>query len=103
MCNVPPKFYQLCRLCLSIDKDAALSIFDDVGAQNNLPTKIMTCLSILVANSDPLPHVICLRCSEQLEALYKFKEVARKAEDLLNQFLTYTKQLTGTTEVSHLL
>jgi hypothetical protein len=51
MCNVPPKFYQLCRLCLSIDKDAALSIFDDVGAQNNLPTKIMTCLSILVRDS----------------------------------------------------
>lgn len=52
MCNVPPKFYQLCRLCLSIDKkDAALSIFDDVGNENNIPTKIMTCLSILASDS----------------------------------------------------
>lgn len=46
MCNVPPKFYQLCRLCLSIDKDG-VGIFEDAGA-HGLPTKIMTCLSILV-------------------------------------------------------
>ncbi|XP_063903899.1 uncharacterized protein LOC135123301 isoform X2 [Zophobas morio] len=97
MCNVPPKFYQLCRLCLSVDKEP-LPIFDDGSPRTDLPTKIMTCLSILVANSDPLPRVICVKCSEQLEALYKFREVARKAEDLLNQFLAYTKQLAGTTE-----
>ncbi|XP_044272300.1 uncharacterized protein LOC123016149 isoform X1 [Tribolium madens] len=63
--------------------------------QHELITVIIT---FQVAKSDPLPHVICVRCIEQLEALYRFKEVARKAEDLLNQFLTYTKQLAGTAE-----
>lgn len=48
MCNVPPKFYQLCRLCLSIDKENALSIFDKTAVERNIPRKIMTCLSILV-------------------------------------------------------
>ncbi|KAJ3647142.1 hypothetical protein Zmor_024676 [Zophobas morio] len=50
MCNVPPKFYQLCRLCLSVDKEP-LPIFDDGSPRTDLPTKIMTCLSILVRDS----------------------------------------------------
>lgn len=48
MCNVPPKFYQLCRLCLSIDKENAVFIFDKAATERNIPRKIMTCLSILV-------------------------------------------------------
>lgn len=53
-----------------------------------------------VTNSDPLPHVICIRCAEQLDALYGFKETARKAEDILHQFLAYTRQLLGSSQVS---
>lgn len=58
MCNVPPKFYRLCRLCLSSssavdggdgDINDPLSIFAD--AERNIPTKIMTCLSIMVGDS----------------------------------------------------
>lgn len=45
--------------------------------------------------------MICLRCSEQLDALCGFKEVARKAEDVLHQFLAYTRQLNGSTQVPH--
>lgn len=48
MPNVPPKFYELCRLCLSCS-GMKLSIFDDEGTQRNYPLKIMTCLSILVS------------------------------------------------------
>lgn len=48
MSNVPPKFYELCRLCLSCS-GMKLSIFDDEGTQRNYPLKIMTCLSILVS------------------------------------------------------
>ncbi|XP_019881580.1 uncharacterized protein LOC109609350 isoform X3 [Aethina tumida] len=96
MCNVPPKFYQLCRLCLAGDNDA-LFMFGDGGGQD-IPRRIMTCLSITVSREDPLPHTICTRCAEQLEAFNKFKEVARKAEHLLNEFLSYTKLLTGNDE-----
>lgn len=62
MCNVPPKFYQVCRLCLSCpngecaDRDINLSIFDEGVGDNRMenptiPHKIMTCLSILVGDS----------------------------------------------------
>lgn len=57
MCNVPPKFYQVCRLCLSCPEErtdndvSSLSIFDKNTVDKNIPTKIMTCLSILVGDS----------------------------------------------------
>ncbi|CAG9864031.1 unnamed protein product [Phyllotreta striolata] len=98
MCNVPPKFYQLCRLCLSHDKDNALFIFDKAALEKNILKKIMTCLSILISEKDELPHVICLSCSEQIEYLYKFNELAKKTEDILHQFLVYTKELKGSEE-----
>ncbi|KAK9729513.1 Zinc-finger associated domain (zf-AD) [Popillia japonica] len=103
--NVPSKFYNLCRLCLSCPvlednqcKDAKLErIFDDVE-ERNIPRKIMTCLSIMVKDDDQLPQVICIRCSEQLDVLYGFKETAKKAEILLHQFLMCMKELEGTTQ-----
>lgn len=62
MCNVPPKFYQVCRLCLScpngecVNRDVNLSIFNEGPGEDKLenptiPRKIMTCLSILVGDS----------------------------------------------------
>ncbi|XP_012152594.1 uncharacterized protein LOC100877935 isoform X4 [Megachile rotundata] len=45
MFDVPPKFYELCRLCLSSD-GVKLSIFEEEGAQRNFADKILTCLSI---------------------------------------------------------
>lgn len=50
MFNVPPKFYELCRLCLSSD-GVKLSIFDEEGAQRNFADKIITCLSLSVSYS----------------------------------------------------
>lgn len=98
MCNVPPKFYQLCRLCLSDDAEV-LSMFDNnTASDRSIPRKIMTCLEIMVSERDCLPHVICPKCTERVKAFYHFKETAKKAGDLLNQFLLYTKQLTGTLE-----
>lgn len=52
-----------------------------------------------VSDNDPLPHVICVRCAEQLDTLYGFRESARKAEHVLRQFLAYTQQLTGSPKV----
>lgn len=53
-----------------------------------------------MSEDDKLPREICLRCTEQLESFSKFKEVARKTEDILRQFLTFTKKIHGTKEVS---
>ncbi|XP_071442316.1 uncharacterized protein [Hetaerina americana] len=96
MCSVPSKFYELCRLCLSCD-GVKLSIFDD-GAQRNFPLKIMTCLSILVSERDLLPRLICHRCVYKLDVLYDFREVSRKSDMILKQYLSYTEQFPQPTQ-----
>ncbi|KAF4519346.1 hypothetical protein B566_EDAN011352 [Ephemera danica] len=91
MCSIPSKFYELCRLCLSCD-GVKLSIFDGEGSQRNFPLKIMTCLSILVNEQDLLPSLICHRCVYKLDVLYDFREVSRKSDIILKQYLNYTQQ-----------
>lgn len=131
MCNVPPKFYQVCRLCLScpslststtntqentddetqtdsaaadVDKKVInKSIFDKDDTdykwqKRNIPFKIMTCLSILVCESDPLPHVICSRCERTLNTLHGFRQAAHRAQELLKQFLANVAQAHSLTE-----
>ncbi|XP_074040849.1 uncharacterized protein isoform X1 [Leptinotarsa decemlineata] len=98
MCNVPPKFYHLCRLCLSQDKENALFMFDKAAADNNIAKKVMTCLSILVSENDELPHIVCSSCIEKVETLHKFVENARKTQDILCEYLACTKTLKGTEE-----
>ncbi|XP_019764087.1 uncharacterized protein LOC109540239 isoform X2 [Dendroctonus ponderosae] len=97
MFNVPPKFYQLCRLCLSEDNSerSALSIFDK---DKDIPRKILCCLSISVEEDDRLPNVICVRCSDHLDLLFKFKEIATKTEEVLNNFISYAEKLRGSEE-----
>ncbi|XP_031345779.1 uncharacterized protein LOC116172670 isoform X2 [Photinus pyralis] len=51
-----------------------------------------------VSDKDPLPHVICFRCANQLDVLNEFKEAARKSETLLFQFLAYARQVTGSSQ-----
>ncbi|KAJ9585351.1 hypothetical protein L9F63_002848 [Diploptera punctata] len=99
MCNIPPKFYELCRLCLSCD-GVKSSIFDDEGTQRNFPLKIMTCLSILVSDRDLLPPSICHRCVYKLDVLYDFREVSRKSDVILKQYLSYTEHLSDETQVA---
>ncbi|XP_044008984.1 transcription factor elt-2-like isoform X2 [Aphidius gifuensis] len=91
MFNVPPKFYELCRLCLSSD-GVKLSIFEEEGTQRNYADKILTCLSIAVNNGDNLPPIICHRCVYKLDVLHNFREVSNKSDVILKQYLEYAKQ-----------
>ncbi|XP_046737425.1 uncharacterized protein LOC124406097 isoform X1 [Diprion similis] len=94
MFNVPPKFYELCRLCLSSD-GVKLSIFDEEGTQRNFADKILTCLSIAVNDGDSLPPIICHRCVYKLDVLHNFREVSRKSDVILKQYLDYAMQLSN--------
>lgn len=47
MFDVPVKFYELCRLCLSSD-GVKVSIFEEEGKQRNFAEKIHTCLALVV-------------------------------------------------------
>ncbi|XP_012271783.1 uncharacterized protein LOC105695085 [Orussus abietinus] len=94
MFDVPPKFYELCRLCLSSD-GVKLSIFEEEGAQRNFAEKILTCLAITVKDGDSLPPIICHRCVYKLDVLHNFREVSRKSDVILKQYLDYAKQLSS--------
>lgn len=52
MCNLPPKFHSVCRLCLSFCgdncSDVKLPIFDRDKDKSRLSDMIMTYLSIMV-------------------------------------------------------
>ncbi|XP_003425585.1 box A-binding factor [Nasonia vitripennis] len=91
MFDVPGKFYELCRLCLSAD-GVKLSIFEEEGTQRNFADKILTCLSIAVKDGDSLPPIICHRCVYKLDVLHNFREVSRKSDVILKQYLDYAKQ-----------
>ncbi|XP_032683129.1 uncharacterized protein LOC116849761 isoform X2 [Odontomachus brunneus] len=95
MLEVPPKFYELCRLCLSSD-GVKLSIFEEEeGSQRDFAAKILTCLSLTVKDGDSLPTFICHRCVYKLDALCNFREVSHKSDIILKQYLDYAKQLSS--------
>lgn len=48
MFDIPQKFYELCRLCLSPD-GVKCSIFEEEGIQRSFAEKISACLSITVS------------------------------------------------------
>ncbi|XP_014279044.1 uncharacterized protein [Halyomorpha halys] len=86
MSNVPNKFYQLCRLCLSRD-GVKLSIFNEEGQERNIPNILATCLQVSVSPDDNLPSVVCERCLERLEVFLQFRQIALDSERALRQFL----------------
>lgn len=59
MFDLPQKFYELCRLCLSPD-GVKYSIFEEGGTQQDFAQKISACLSITVryAAACDNPHFI---------------------------------------------
>lgn len=86
MSNVPTKFYELCRLCLSRD-GVKLPIFDEEGIRRNLQQKISSCLPVSLAEEDELPGVLCETCLDKLESFLEFRVAASNSERALKQFL----------------
>ncbi|RVE44464.1 hypothetical protein evm_010868 [Chilo suppressalis] len=102
MCNLPPKFHSVCRLCLSFCgdncSDVKLQIFDRDKEKSRLSDMIMTYLSIMVYPGDLLPQVICGSCAHKLDEFHTFRELTHKSERLLEQFLQYANSLSGPIE-----
>ncbi|XP_013169277.1 PREDICTED: transcription factor gaf1 isoform X3 [Papilio xuthus] len=102
MCNLPPKFHSVCRLCLSFCgdncSDVKLPIFDRDKDKSHLSEMITTYLSIMVSPEDMLPQVVCGSCAHKLDDFHTFRELTHKSERLLEQFLQYTSSLAGSKE-----
>ncbi|KAJ0177102.1 hypothetical protein K1T71_007111 [Dendrolimus kikuchii] len=105
MCNLPPKFHSVCRLCLSFCgdncSDVKLPIFDRDKDKSRLSDMIMANLSIMVSPTDLLPQVVCGSCAHKLDEFHTFRELTHKSERLLEQFLQYANSLSGPKEVSY--
>ncbi|CAH1392238.1 unnamed protein product [Nezara viridula] len=86
MSNVPAKFYQLCRLCLSRD-EPKVPIFTADGLRTDVYTQISSCIPINVTAEDDLPLVICETCVEKLIMFYEFRTSAISSDRALRQFL----------------
>ncbi|XP_020292546.1 transcription factor stalky-like isoform X2 [Pseudomyrmex gracilis] len=97
MFDVPQKFYELCRLCLSQD-GGKLSIFEDEGTERNFAAKIHACLSITVKHGDSLPPIICHRCVHKLDELHNFRKASQNADTVLKEYLNRAKQLASSNE-----
>ncbi|XP_028161746.1 transcriptional regulatory protein GAT1 [Ostrinia furnacalis] len=102
MCNLPPKFHSVCRLCLSFCgdncSDVKLPIFDRDKEKSRLSDMIMSYLSIMVYPGDLLPQVVCGSCAHKLDEFHTFRELSHKSERLLEQFLQYANSLAGPKE-----
>lgn len=102
MCNLPPKFHSVCRLCLSFCgdncSDVKLPIFDRDKDKSQLSEMIMANLSIMVSPEDLLPQVVCGRCVHKLDEFHTFRELSHKSEQLLEQFVQYANSLSGSKE-----
>ncbi|XP_075973351.1 uncharacterized protein LOC142974746 isoform X2 [Anticarsia gemmatalis] len=102
MCNLPPKFHSVCRLCLSFCgdncSDVKLPIFDRDKDKSRLSEMIMANLSIMVSPEDLLPQVVCGSCAHKLDEFHTFRELSHKSERLLEQFVQYANSLSGSKE-----
>ncbi|KAH9642142.1 hypothetical protein HF086_007452 [Spodoptera exigua] len=102
MCNLPPKFHSVCRLCLSFCgdncSDVKLPIFDRDKDKSRLSEMIMANLSIMVSPEDLLPQVVCGGCAHKLDEFHTFRELSHKSERLLEQFVQYANSLSGPKE-----
>ncbi|KAK4883131.1 hypothetical protein RN001_006450 [Aquatica leii] len=71
----------VCRLCLyKTHEESFLSIWD---SDEDLPAKILNCVSIEVTKDDNLPTTVCVSCVQQITNWEKFRNECHKSNELL--------------------
>ncbi|XP_049306552.1 uncharacterized protein LOC105231629 [Bactrocera dorsalis] len=84
-------FHDLCRVCTS-HAEQGISIFSADGKSKNLCNKIADCLSLMVDEKDRLPKVLCVACLEQVEEIYKFRNICKNSQNVLSDCLKQATQ-----------
>ncbi|XP_061382934.1 RE1-silencing transcription factor-like isoform X2 [Danaus plexippus] len=80
---------KVCRFCLSQDQSLD-NLYDRNRAPKNainLHLKILSCVAIEVFPSDKMPAYICHRCKTFMTLFYDFKQIVRRADESILQFL----------------
>ncbi|XP_036330702.1 uncharacterized protein LOC118742605 isoform X1 [Rhagoletis pomonella] len=78
----------ICRFCLSQRTDDLTNIYakdSRVKSLFPLPVEIMAVASIEVFLNDGMPSSVCLKCRLTFDYCYRFKQMCKKAENLLTQ------------------
>ncbi|XP_012528368.1 zinc finger protein 567 isoform X4 [Monomorium pharaonis] len=70
---------RLCRICAN-SSDHMIPIYEGVGVQHDLSSKILKYLPIHVSESDTLPLQLCNRCANVLMAWHELSEGCLSAE-----------------------
>ncbi|XP_067631312.1 zinc finger protein pita [Eurosta solidaginis] len=83
------KTKSICRFCLT---QGAVDHLSNIYAKDTpvksllpLPVEIMSVASIEVFLNDGMPSTVCLKCRLIFDYCYRFKQMCKKAESLLNQ------------------
>lgn len=67
-----------------------------MSLSNNKSTLRLSLLQ--VKDGDSLPPIICHRCVYKLDVLHNFREVSRKSDVILKQYLDYANQISSQEE-----
>ncbi|KAI8128954.1 hypothetical protein FF38_07928 [Lucilia cuprina] len=80
---------RICRFCLCQDVGKLTNIFcrdTRIKSSAPLPIQIMAIASIECFSNDGMPPYVCSDCTEIFEYSYQFKQMCKKADNLLRQF-----------------
>ncbi|KAM7346121.1 uncharacterized protein ACRADG_012102 [Cochliomyia hominivorax] len=80
---------RICRFCLSQDPTKITNIYmrdTRIKSSAPLPIQIMAIASIEVFSNDGMPSFVCSDCTNMFEFSYQFKQMCKKADNLLRQF-----------------
>ncbi|XP_065370314.1 zinc finger protein pita [Calliphora vicina] len=80
---------RICRFCLCQDICKLTNIYmrdTRIKSSAPLPIQIMAIASIEVFSNDGMPCYVCSECTAMFEYSYQFKQMCKKADNLLRQF-----------------
>uniref|UniRef100_A0A1E1WNW0 Protein krueppel n=1 Tax=Pectinophora gossypiella TaxID=13191 RepID=A0A1E1WNW0_PECGO len=69
----------ICRLCLSVDYENVHNLFDN----SIMLAKIQTCLKLELTKADCLPNLVCVKCIEKVEDIYRFNKIVAQNQNTL--------------------
>uniref|UniRef100_A0A1A9W9L4 Protein krueppel n=1 Tax=Glossina brevipalpis TaxID=37001 RepID=A0A1A9W9L4_9MUSC len=82
------KIKRICRFCLCQNGNKLSNIYmrdTRIKTSAPLPIQIMAIASIEVFTNDGMPSYICTYCTQYFEYSYQFKQMCKKADNLLRQ------------------
>lgn len=81
--ETPVSFDKICRSCMGEEKQLR-SVYD-TNSTVQLAEMIMACASVQVVSGDGLPSSICLKCEENLNIAYEFKQQCERIDTALRE------------------